>query len=268
MNRRRHRLHPPSSPGSPWAWAGIGALLGLVGTLLTQAPARWLAAALDTASEGRVVMSQVRGTVWQGSSELTLTGGAGSRDAVTLPGTVHWTLAPRWTGLHLQLQAPCCTPTGLQVLGELRWGGLRLGIADGQSRWPAGLLTGLGTPWNTLQPEGQLALSTTGLTLDSVEGRWVVGGGARLEARDISSRLSTLRPMGSYRLTLQGGSTSTLQLDTLDGSLQLSGAGEWVGSRLRFQGQASAAPEREEALSNLLNIIGRRNGARSIITVG
>ena len=35
-----------------------------------------------------------------------------------------------------------------------------------------------------------------------------------------------------------------------------------------FKRLASAAPDREAALSNLLNIIGRRNGARSIITVG
>jgi general secretion pathway protein N len=31
---------------------------------------------------------------------------------------------------------------------------------------------------------------------------------------------------------------------------------------------ASAAPDREGALSNLLNIIGRRSGPRSIITIG
>ena len=74
--------------------------------------------------------------------------------------------------------------------------------------------------------------------------------------------------MGSYRITLLGGATPTLQLDTLEGSLQLTGNGQWVGSRLRFTGEASAAPEREAALANLLNIIGRRSGARSIITIG
>ena len=57
-------------------------------------------------------------------------------------------------------------------------------------------------------------------------------------------------------------------LQTLQGDLQLSGSGQWVGQRLRFSGEASAAPEREGALSNLLNIIGRRNGARSLITLG
>jgi general secretion pathway protein N len=67
---------------------------------------------------------------------------------------------------------------------------------------------------------------------------------------------------------LQGGPQSTLRLETLDGSLQLTGSGQWVGSRLRFRGEAAAAPEREAALANLLNIIGRRSGPRSIISIG
>ena len=91
---------------------------------------------------------------------------------------------------------------------------------------------------------------------------------AAAPARNVASRLSTLRPMGSYRITLQGGTPATLRLDTLAGSLQLSGTGQWVGDRLRFRGEASAAPDREAALANLLNIIGRRSGPRSIISIG
>jgi general secretion pathway protein N len=74
--------------------------------------------------------------------------------------------------------------------------------------------------------------------------------------------------MGSYRLALEGGPEPTLQLTTLEGSLQLRGSGRWIQGGLRFEGEASAAPERAEALANLLNIIGRRDGARSIIKVG
>ena len=148
------------------------------------------------------------------------------------------------------------------------WSGVQLTVADGQSQWPAALLAGLGTPWNTLQPQGQLALHTQALTVNWAAGRMVLGGQAEVQARAMSSRLSTLRPMGSYRLVLQGGDVPTLTLSTLDGHLQLSGTGQWVGQRLRFAGEASASPEREAALSNLLNIIGRRSGARSIITVG
>jgi general secretion pathway protein N len=141
-------------------------------------------------------------------------------------------------------------------------------VSDGQSTWPASLLAGLGTPWNTLQPAGLLVLSSQGLSITFIQGQYALAGQAKLEAHDLSSRLSTLRPLGSYRLTLQGGAVPGIELQTLNGSLQLTGSGRWVGSRLHFEGVASATPERVEALANLLNIIGRRDGAQSIISMG
>jgi general secretion pathway protein N len=141
-------------------------------------------------------------------------------------------------------------------------------VEDGASQWPAALLAGLGTPWNTLQLDGEVRLTTQALSVEWIEGRPRIAGRAELEASRIASRLSTLRPMGSYRITLQGGTQATLRLETLEGSLQLSGTGQWVGQRLRFRGEASAVPGREGALANLLNIIGRRTGDRSLISIG
>jgi general secretion pathway protein N len=37
---------------------------------------------------------------------------------------------------------------------------------------------------------------------------------------------------------------------------------------LQFNGEATSAAEHQSALSNLLNIIGRRDGARSVIKLG
>jgi general secretion pathway protein N len=48
----------------------------------------------------------------------------------------------------------------------------------------------------------------------------------------------------------------------------LAGHGQWVGGKLQFNGEASSAMEHQSALSNLLNIIGRRDGARSVIKLG
>jgi len=245
-----------------------GLLLGTLAALTTFAPARWLASSLASATGGRLVLDDPRGTVWSGSARLVLTGGTASQDRSALPGRMQWQLRPAWSGLRAQLSATCCTPAPLVLQAQPRWKGARITLADGQSQWPAAVLAGLGTPWNTLQPQGQLALQTQGLQADWAAGRLVLAGQARLDALAISSRLSTLRPMGSYRLTLQGGAAPTLALQTLQGDLQLSGSGQWVGQRLRFTGEASAAPEREGALSNLLNIIGRRNGARSLISLG
>lgn len=250
------------------AWGWSGALFGALLALILFAPARWLASAVHDSTGQRIVLAEPRGTVWQGSARLLLTGGAGSQDRAALPGRVQWALRPALSGLRLSLLAPCCTAEALQLHATPMPNGLRLALADAQSQWPAGLLAGLGTPWNTLQPSGQLWLQSQALSAEWNAGRLVVAGSAVLEARDVGSRLSTLRPMGSYRLTLRGGPSVGVTLETLEGSLQLSGSGQWVGSRLRFSGEARAAPEREAALANFLNIIGRRSGARSIITLG
>jgi general secretion pathway protein N len=262
------RTSPRSRMAAPWSWAAVGAVLGLMGALVLFAPARWLASALAQATRGHIVLNDARGTVWNGSAQLVLTGGAGSGDAAALPGRFSWALRPRLDGGLARLLADCCIREPLTVRARVRWGGVDVDVSDAITQWPASVSTGLGTPWNTLQLDGDLRLATQGLSVEWIEGRPVVSGRAELVAQRLSSRLSTLRPMGSYRITLQGGTPSTLRLETLDGSLQLSGSGQWVGARLRFQGEATAAPEREAALSNLLNIIGRRSGARSIITIG
>ena len=92
-----------------------------------------------------------------------------------------------------------------------------------------------------------------------------MSGHAHLDLLDMGSALSTLRPMGSYRLTLE---PDNLQLHTLKGDLLLSGQGQWANSGLRFRGEARAAPGREQALGNILNIIGKRDGARTLISLG
>jgi len=245
-----------------------GAVVGIIFAVTWFAPAAWLASAMLSLTDGRVVLAQPQGTVWQGSAQLVFSGGAGSRDAAALPGRVSWQLSPHWNGVSAGVHAACCTPQGLTLKVLPRWAGASVRLSDGQSHWPASLLSGLGTPWNTLQPEGDLQLTTQGFAVETAEGRVVLVGNALLEAQHISSRLSTLRPMGSYRFSLTGGAVTGLHLETLEGSLRLTGDGQWGGGHLHFSGFATAAPDREAALANLLNIIGRRDGARSIITVG
>ncbi|OYY86702.1 MAG: general secretion pathway protein GspN [Polaromonas sp. 28-63-22] len=267
MLRTASRSRNPAV-AAPWGWALAGVVLGVVLAVVLFAPARWLSAIVSQASSGQVQLIEPHGTVWNGSARLLLSGGRGSRDSATLPGQIDWRLRPGWLALNFQLTAACCTPSPLQARLAPGWSGSTLQLADGTSQWPAALLAGLGTPWNTVQAEGSLRLVTQGLSFTWNQGRLAVAGGAELSALAMSSRLSTLKPMGSYRITLQGGDTPALNVSTLEGSLQLSGSGRWVGSRLRFEGVASATPEHQAALANLLNIIGRRDGTRSIITLG
>ncbi|AMM23942.1 type II secretion system protein N [Variovorax sp. PAMC 28711] len=262
------RPPPPDTAAFGWRWALVGGLLGVVLATAVFAPARWLASSLAQWSNGHLQLVNPRGTVWNGSAGLVLSSGGGGAESISLPGHLDWALRPRWNSVAAALRIPCCATQPVQFTASPRAGGLRLDWQDSQSRWPAALLGGFGAPWNTLKPEGVLDLSTQAWSIEFDGPKLVMAGRAALDATDMSSSLSTLRPMGSYRLTLDGGPAPTLLLTTREGSLQLSGSGRWNGRGFRFDGEASAAPGREEALSNLLNIIGRRNGARSLITLG
>ena len=309
MRRKRNRpLWSPTVAGSGWSestlaeqawevqrgaavrWAVAGAVLGLVIAFVLFAPATWLARAIASATQGHLLLADARGTIWSGSAVAVLTGGSDSRDASYLPGRLEWTLAPRFYGVELAARQACCINGELRVqlrpgLGRIKAtilppasGGTAAanaganGAANVLGQWPSAWLGGLGTPWNTMQLGGTVRLASPGATIERVEGRWRLDGKIDLELESVSSRLTTLDTLGSYRVTLTGGagtnSATLLSLSTQDGPLQLTGSGTVGPGGVKFRGEARAAASNEAALSNLLNIIGRRDGARSIISIG
>jgi len=259
-------------------WAGAGALLGTVACLVALAPAQWLARPLATATAGRLQLHEASGTVWRGDARLVLSGGAGSRDALMLPGRVGWALGWGDGALALTLTQPCCLSAPLPLRIEAGLSRLVVALPAGNDagagigQWPAAWLAGLGTPWNTLQPGGTLRLSSPGLRLEWVQGRARLEGAAVLDFADASSRLSTLPVLGSYRVAVQGagagGDVATLRLSTLEGPLRLSGEGQWTGPRLRLRGEARADAGHEAVLRNLMNLLGRRDGERVLLSIG
>jgi general secretion pathway protein N len=257
--------------------------LGLLLALVTQAPAHWLTQALEQASHHRLSLEDPQGTVWQGSAQWALreaplnatnSSALGSNHTSALPSRVTWDIGPRidWGHMRLMLSASvasaCCTPQPVRLDVSPIWRGVRIQVSDHTSRWPANWLVGLGAPWNTVQPEGQMQVQTQQLTWLQTAQSSQVSGQAELQMQQLATRLSTLRPLGSYRVRLQGGDAVSLTLDTLEGSLQLSGQGQLEHGQVRFTGEATAAPDAEAALSNLLNILGQRQGAKSILKMG
>lgn len=263
------------SRGAVARWSIAGLVAGLVCALIAFAPAAWLTGYVASATGERLLLSDARGTVWSGSAVVVLTGGPGSRDAASLPGRLDWSLAPHGLGFELQARHACCL-NGNVVL-QIRPGFGRTTVAlvppsGWVGQWPSAFLGGLGTPWNTLQLGGTARLASPGLTIESVQGRVLINGRADLDLIGVSSRLTTLETLGSYRMSLSGDpanpGVSMLNLTTTEGALQLNGTGSWGPSGVRFRGEASAGAADESALSNLLNIIGRRSGARSVISIG
>ena len=263
------------SRGANARWSLLGLVFGAVLAIIVFAPAAWLAQGLASATDQRVLLADARGTIWSGSAVAVLTGGPGSRDAAALPGRLEWTLGLHGLGLELRARHACCL-NGTAVLqvqpGLGRVTTTLLPSSGPIGQWPSAWLGGLGTPFNTMQLGGSARLFSPGLSIEAVQGRLRVQGRADLELLGVSSRLTTLDTLGSYRMTLapdpSNAGVSQLTLSTQEGALQLSGTGSWGPGGMRFRGEASAAGADEPALSNLLNIIGRRDGARSVISIG
>lgn len=259
---------------SRWAWLGVA--LGLSSALVTQAPAYWLAQWVALASDQRMLLQDPQGTVWNGSAQWVLNEGPRNKDVATtsLPTRVTWQLAPhldlsaqRW-GVSAWVASACCTPEPLRMDVSPLWQGVRVQVNDHTSQWPAAWLEGLGAPWNTVQPEGVMQLQTTQLVWEQRGDATRLFGQGELQLRQLATRLSTLKPLGNYRVRVLGGDTIALTLDTLEGSLQLQGTGQWQQGRLQFNGEAMAAPDAQDALSNLLNVLGQRQGNKSILKMG
>jgi general secretion pathway protein N len=255
-------------------WGIAGALFGALVGLVAFAPAAWLASSVSSATGERLLLADARGTVWSGSAVPVLTGGAGSRDASALPGRLDWTLGVKGLGFELRARHACCLNGTVALQVKPGFGRMQVILEPPSGgwvgQWPSAWLGGLGTPFNTLQLGGSLRLASPGIAFESVQGRWLARGRADLELNNASSRLSTLDTLGSDRLTVNGDASGTAQLtlSTVEGALQLTGSGITGADGVRFRGEARAAAGDETALSNLLNIIGRREGARSVISIG
>ncbi|HKX43611.1 MAG TPA: type II secretion system protein N [Burkholderiaceae bacterium] len=263
------------SRGAATRWAVAGVVAGILIALIVFAPAVWLTSYIAQATGERLLLSEPRGTIWSGSAVVVLTGGPGSRDAASLPGRLEWSLTPHGLGLELNMRHACCLNGNVVLQIKPGFGRTTVTLLPPSGwvgQWPSAFLGGLGTPWNTLQLGGAARLVSPGLTIESVQGRVIVNGRVDLELVGVSSRLTTLDTLGSYRMSLSGDAAnpgvSQLNLTTTEGALKLNGTGTWGPSGVRFRGEASAGAGDESALSNLLNIIGRRSGARSVISIG
>lgn len=248
-----------------------GALLGLLCALVAYAPAQWLADGLNALSRGHVQLRDAQGTIWRGHAQWVLTSGPGGQDAVALPQRLHWQLKPHWASLQLHLNAECCTPQPLQLQLQPVWMGVQISLDSPRSVWPAQWLSGLGAPWNTLALTGLLQLQTQALNWTWQHQGAAAGqlsGQVQLHLQQLSSGLSTMKPLGSYKIQLEGGERPTLTLSTTQGQLLLQGQGVINAKGFSFEGEARANTGHESALANLLGVLGQRVGNRTVMRWG
>jgi general secretion pathway protein N len=237
-------------------------------TVLAFFPAAWLTAIVEQQTMGRLTLGDAHGTLWRGSAFLG--GAASGGDPVTplLPGRFSWRLSPMILlgSVDAELENAASLPQPISVTGSWhQWQ-----VSAGAILLPAERLTALGAPLNTIQPSGQIRLIWEPLQLTQQDGKIEIGGMMNLEMNEVASRLSSIKPLGSYDLAFDWhGSHASVLLKTLKGPMLLNGSGMFSNGRLQFSGTARAEAGQEQRLANFLNLLGqrRREGDTDVIAL-
>lgn len=234
----------------------LAAVLTAASTAAVRAPAAWVGDWLQ--AQGRLRLIDARGSVWNGSAMLGISDG---RQVLLVPGRVSWKIGLAGIGTgrvsadvaHPALAAPLSMSVALRGIA----------LKAGQAEFPAALLVALGAPFNTVRPGGSLGIRWTDIELKG----GALAGALQIDWRDAQSALSTVAPLGSYRMQVTGGGDITrVQLDTLRGPLRLQGSGTVKGGRVSFKGTASSDPEMRSSLLGLIGLLGRRVGDEAVLS--
>lgn len=241
----------------PWL---VVAVLSNAIVMLTLLPAAWITPQFARQTNGHVNLVDPSGSLWHGSATLMLAAGTDMSSATLLPGRIEWRTAfwPLFTGrVRMTMQHSEAMPEPITVDATPR----TATVTPGAMTVPASLLSGLGAPFNTLDLQGNVQLSWSDWRSFNRE----AFGQLTVTLTDVSSRVSLVKPLGSYRVLFQAqGESSTLDLTTTKGPLMLTGNGTVSATSTSFQGTASAAPEARDNLAGLLNLLGRPSGPDTV----
>jgi general secretion pathway protein N len=213
--------------------------------LFAFAPASLMGYALARASGGTLSLAQTTGSVWQGSGVALLKNKARYQ---TL-GSYRWTL--NLLSASLRVQAGEAAPMTVRYAP---FSG-RIDIDNLQLSLPASAMEIAAPQLGPYQLQGTLAAHSDHLTLDATG----VTGQITVNWLRAASGLSAIRPLGDYRILLQGnGAALDAQLSTLSGKLLLAGQGRFDKTNgMQVNGTAQAAPGAgAEELSEMLHHIG------------
>lgn len=220
-------------------------------TLLMLAPASLLDRWLQHATNGRLMLAHTQGTIWQGAATPAIRGRAGNLIALE---PLHWRVAvlPLFTAkMQARLQWNDLPPDSAMVatvaFNQIELQHVRLSL-------PAQIVEEFSPILKPAQFRGQFRIQSEHLVATPQN----ITGTAIMDWQQASSALSSIAPLGNYRLTLNGaGERINIGLSTTAGVLLLNGQGLWSAAKgLTFNGTAQAAAGKYDSLAELLHHLG------------
>lgn len=228
--------------------------------LVLAAPATFIADRASRALDEKLHARDAEGTLWSGSLHATLDapGGAVAIDRLA------WRLVPGRilegrVAFDVQVESRDVSGHAELARSWSQWEA-RNAAARAEARLLPAIFP-LAAAW---RPEGAASV-------DAREVKWTereMRGAIAIEWRDAAVALTDVRPLGTYRVAIDGnGEAARLALTTVRGPLRVTGRGEArYPASVTFTGEARAEGEASATLEPLLNLMGpkRPDGARTI----
>ena len=231
--------------------------MSILFTTILFLPATWMGHLLDKQTNGRLSIGDAQGSFWRGSGFIGVAANSESPVSPLFPGRFAWKVSPLL--LLGQVDIEVANSQVFSQPAEIKGNFGQWQVAANSMILPPERLEGLGAPLNTIGPSGKLKLSWMPLALTKSDVGIDVQGKMSLEMSEMASRISPIKPLGSYVLDFNWmGTNADLQLTTKQGPMMLEGKGKMQAGRLQFSGRAFAADGQEDKLSGLLNLLGRR----------
>jgi len=220
-------------------------------TLIITAPASLLDKLLQYTTQGRLLLANTSGTIWNGSAMPTIRAQDGDLVAMSF---LHWKInmpslftGKIQVGLQWDGQSPASATEAIITAKQIELHRVLL-------QAPARVLDEVSPIFKPAQFRGQLRIQSDLLVLS---GRGM-DGAAVVDWYQASSALSSIAPLGDYRLALNGaGNRIQIGLTTTAGMLLLEGDGNWqAGQGMEFHGKAQASAGNHDNLTELLHHLG------------
>lgn len=238
------------------AWGIVGYLVFLVATV----PAGWLAWGVGHFSRGVVSVERGQGSLWHGTGHLIVYHPqATPRDLGQAEWRVHlWSMLLARLRVSVNAVGPQSTFSATVTLSP-REAALTNSRLSASARFASAFYA----PAGLMAPTGQLRANTKELRLN----REGLHGAAQLFWDGAGSDLSSVNPLGDYRLDVNGeGENVVFKLATVRGALEVTGQGHWQPLRdgmLQINGYARARAQQKE-LQPLLQLLGAEQGGRRL----
>jgi hypothetical protein len=238
-----------------WLLYAVFGLVFYLLFLIIEMPASWFAWGLNRYTQGTVRLDPIAGSLWGGKGRLVI------YYPPTTPhefGQTEWRINPLWLiagRVQLFVQTSHQDRQIKTTLGVARNSFM---LKDTEAELPAVFVAQLYKPLSLISPQGKVRISAADLTFASEK----LEGAAALEWLNAGSGLSSVQPLGDYRLDVTGADkNANLKLTTLRGDLEFTGQGQWQPQTGQVQINGSALPRaRAGELESLLSMIGTDQG--------